>query len=109
MIHHIFSVYDSKAGAYTQPFYAVNARVAIRMFTELANDPKHTFGTHPEDFTLFELGTFDDATAQIIQVDVKSSAIGKAIEYKRKTEQYDPEYDGALEHFSLGGDRPKAN
>jgi len=83
MIHQIFSVYDSKAAAYTQPFYAVNSRVAVRMFTELANDPKHTFGMHPEDFTLFELGSFDDATGTIDQLDVKMSAIGKAIEYQK--------------------------
>jgi len=80
----MFSVYDSKAGAYTQPFYAVNSRVAVRMFTELANDPKHTFGMHPEDFTLFELGSFDDQSGRIDQLDVKTSAIGKAIEYKQR-------------------------
>jgi len=83
MIHEIFSVYDSKAGAYTQPFYAVNRRVAIRMFSELANDPNHAFGMHPEDFTLFELGSFNDQDGTIDQLDVKTSALGKAMEYQR--------------------------
>jgi len=83
MMVQIFSIYDSKAGAYTQPFFAVNSRVAVRMFSHLANDPKHAFGMNPEDFTLFELGCFDDQTGKIDTLDVISSAIGKAIHYKR--------------------------
>ena len=37
--------------------------MATRTFTDCVNSAKHQFGEHPGDYTLFELGFFDDATA----------------------------------------------
>ncbi len=64
MIHRIFSVYDLKAEAYLQPFFCPTKGLAIRSFTEIINDRNHNFSKYPEDYTLFELGTFDDAKAK---------------------------------------------
>lgn len=61
----IFSVYDSKAEAYLQPFYAANARVAQRSMQEATADPTHNFHKYAEDYTLFEIGTFEDSTGTI--------------------------------------------
>lgn len=60
----IFSVYDSKVEAYMQPFFMQSKGAAIRGYTELVNDPNHSFGKYPGDFTLFELGSFDELTAK---------------------------------------------
>ena len=35
---------------------------AMRAFEDTVNDVTTQFGKHPEDFTLFEIGTFDDQT-----------------------------------------------
>lgn len=59
----VFSVFDSKAEFFMQPFFAVTQAVAIREFSTICRDGTHLFGLHPEDFTLFELGVFDEKTA----------------------------------------------
>lgn len=61
-----FCLYDSKLEAYLTPFFAPNRGVAMRHFADLVSNPEHAFGKHPEDYTLFELGDFDDVTANFI-------------------------------------------
>lgn len=60
MIHLIYTVYDQKAEAYLQPFFVQTEGLAIRSFSDCVNSDSHQFGKHPEDYTLIELGTFDD-------------------------------------------------
>ena len=55
----IFSIYDSKAVSHLPPFFLPTKAMALRTFTECANNPEHQFGRHPEDYTLYEHGTFD--------------------------------------------------
>lgn len=61
----IYAIHDSKAEAYMQPFFVQAAGVAIREFDKLCNDEKHPVGQHAEDYTLFELGFWDDQTGDI--------------------------------------------
>jgi len=83
MIQRIFTVFDSKADAYLVPFFQQSAGVALRIFEDLANDPEHQFFRHPEDFTLFSLGTYDDQNASF-DLDKTPSPLAKAIEVKRE-------------------------
>ena len=64
MIHKIFTVYDVAAEAYLPPFMLHQQGMAIREFQNMCNDQQHRFGANPEDYILFELGTFDDETAE---------------------------------------------
>lgn len=61
----IYSIFDSKVGAYSRPFYEFSKGSAIRAITEALNDPKTTFAKYPADFNLFELGTFDELSGVI--------------------------------------------
>lgn len=65
MLHKIFTVYDSKIEAYLTPFFMQHRGAAIRAFTDLVNDPKSNINKYPSDFTLFEMGEYDDSSAQI--------------------------------------------
>ncbi|WNK12775.1 MAG: nonstructural protein [Microvirus sp.] len=56
----IFAVFDSKAAAFMSPFLMNNAAVATRAFQETCNDATTQFNKHPEDFTLYSLGFFED-------------------------------------------------
>jgi hypothetical protein len=56
----MFNIYDQKAKSFLQPFFMQNNSLAVRAITDLANDPEHSFCRHAEDYTLYELGTFDD-------------------------------------------------
>ncbi len=81
MILKIYSVYDSKAEAFLPPFFQATKAMAIRIFENVANDPKHQFGANPADYTLFEIGQFDDESAKI-EAHKTPHNIGLAIEFK---------------------------
>lgn len=61
----IFSIYDQKADAFIQPWFLPNTATGIRAFSDAANDPETNMCKHPEDYTLFELGTFDPSKGKI--------------------------------------------
>lgn len=81
MIHKIFSVHDQKAAAYLPPFYMPTKGMAVRLFKDCCNDPNHQFRAHPGDYTLVELGEFNDTSAQF---DIHTIAItlGSGLEFK---------------------------
>lgn len=56
----VYSVYDSKAAVFNPPFHIVNDMVAIRHFETLVNDSRSTVFGHSEDYTLHQVGVFDD-------------------------------------------------
>lgn len=76
MIHNIYAVYDSKAQSYTTPFFDHAEGRALRTFADCCNDDGHQFGKHPEDYTLFNLGQYDDSTGTITQDKISSIATG---------------------------------
>lgn len=78
----IFTVYDSKAEAYLPPFFMRSHGEALRAWEATVNDPNTNFNKFPADFTLFELGEFDDATAELLPLSPKR-ALSNALEVKR--------------------------
>ncbi len=58
----VFTVYDVKANAYLPPFVLPETGMAVRTFADAINDKDHAFGKHPGDYTLFDIGLFNDAT-----------------------------------------------
>lgn len=78
----IFSIYDSKAEAYIQPFFAPNAPTGLRMFGDAANDETTMFAKHGEDYTLFELGTFDQNTGETT-IHKAHKSHGTALQHQR--------------------------
>lgn len=84
MKHKIFTVYDSKAEFYGQPFFAATRGIAIRMFTELANDGSSSVGKYPADFTLFEIGEYDDSDASFFHLPANEN-IGTGIQFVNPT------------------------
>jgi hypothetical protein len=80
VVSSIFSVYDSKAEFYLFPMVFKSKGEAIRSFTAAASDKETNIGKYPEDFVLFEVGTFDDSNCKYILLDTPSP-IGKAIEF----------------------------
>lgn len=61
MILKAFTIYDSKAKAYKAPFFELNSGTAIRAVMEVVNTPGHGLGKYATDYTLFEIGEFDDS------------------------------------------------
>lgn len=62
----IFCIYDSIGQYFTPPFFAINQGDAVRSVTCLVNsDQDVPICTNPNDFTLYEIGFFDDSSASI--------------------------------------------
>lgn len=61
MILKIFAVYDAAIGAYMAPHFLHSRGQALRAFLDMASDPNSQIGKHSADFTLFELGEYDDS------------------------------------------------
>lgn len=56
------TLYDAKADTYTPPVVADSNAAAIRQLSLLVNADKGSLvELHPEDFTLFRIGSFDGA------------------------------------------------
>lgn len=77
----IFSVYDQKARAFLPPFFLPERAMAERVFTDCVNSDDHQFGRHPEDYTLIEIGTFDDKDGLLLPKDIPDT-IGTGLQYK---------------------------
>lgn len=80
MILKMFTVYDSKAEAFLQPFYAQTTGVAIRIFTAAANDAGHDFNRYAGDYSLFEIGEFDQQSGTLYPLEAQEN-LGLAITY----------------------------
>lgn len=65
----IFTIHDSKAKAYLPPFFLPTEQMAVRTFGDCINSDDHQFGKHPEDYTLQNIGEFDDETGTITTYD----------------------------------------
>lgn len=60
-----FSIFDSKAGGFLPDWNAINIPTAIRLFQDGIAAPDSAYGKHPGDYSLFEIGTFDQETGDI--------------------------------------------
>lgn len=60
----IVAIFDRALGAYGRPAFVPAVGAAIRSFQDEVNrvDPQNDLNKHPDDFELFGLGSYDDAT-----------------------------------------------
>jgi hypothetical protein len=72
----MFAVYDSKAEQYLAPFNATTLGLAERLFTDMVNTEGHQFNRHPEDYTLYKVGTWESETAELMSTEVSVIANG---------------------------------
>jgi len=77
-----FTIYDSKAAVFRTPFFTSTVGEALRPLTDAANKEDHEFCKHPEDYTLFEIGEYDEDHATLTPIEPQS--VVKIIELKDK-------------------------
>ena len=64
--------------------------MAIRSFSDAVQDQDSAFNKHPEDYSLWEIGEFDDQTGEIIYY-TPHHALGTGLDYlPEKTAQIIP-------------------
>lgn len=60
-----FTVFDMKTEAYLKPFFCLTSGEAIRTFSDAVNEAGTPFNRHAADYTLFEIGAFNDSLGQL--------------------------------------------
>ena len=80
----IYSIYDSKAESYAKPIFADRVGEVIRSFGDIANDKSHPIGKHPEDYSLYEIGEWDD-DAGTVENTTPHKSLGKALDFVKNT------------------------
>lgn len=75
----VFAIYDAAAEAYMRPVFDVSVGAALRSFADECNREDSMLHKHPEHFTLFHLGEWDDANAKMNSLEPHRSLV-KAVE-----------------------------
>lgn len=100
MKHRIFAVYDVKAYAYLPPFFMPEKGMAARVFSDCVESESHQFGKHPEDYTLFFIGSFDDETAEIVSITPETVLTGLQARARAARDADDDEVAAAVAALS---------
>lgn len=82
MIQLVYAVYDSKAAVFATPFFVGAEALAVRAFARAANDKESQVGSFPEDFTLFQLATYNDESGVIMPLEQHKN-LGLGANYRR--------------------------
>lgn len=61
----IYSVRDSKTEAFARPFFLQNDQVMHRAILGAKMDTESAMSKHAEDYSVYEIGTFDEDSGQI--------------------------------------------
>lgn len=79
----MFTVFDSKVEAYMTPFFSQTMPSALRAFSDTVQNTEHPFHKHAEDYTLFELGIWNDTNGSF-EIHKTPIPVAKAIEVLTK-------------------------
>lgn len=82
MEHKVFSVFDAKAKSFSPPVVLRTTGEGERWFMDLVADEKSTVYRYPDDFTMFELGSWDPQRGAIVMYEAPRS-MGLAVHYKQ--------------------------
>lgn len=64
MIHNVYAVFDTKANAFLAPAMMQTDEQAIRQFASATVDDNHAFTIFPDDYILYNVGTWNDEDAR---------------------------------------------
>lgn len=92
MVYKVVAVGDKKAGCFNRPFFVHTNEVAIRSFGSEVNSGNQDSALthHPEDFVLYELGSWDEGTGVLKALDMPHPLVS-GVEVLRKSPKMSPE------------------
>lgn len=82
MVHKLYALKDTKSSFFNLPWSYMSEPEAVRNMHRLVNDPQTMVHAYPEDYDLYEIGTYDQQTGQICPLEtprhiVKATALKK--------------------------------
>lgn len=81
MIQKVFAIFDSKAEAFLPPFQQPTVGMAIRAFESAATNAQHDFCRFPGDYTLFEIGEWNQIEGLFVNLEAKVN-LGTALQFQ---------------------------
>ncbi len=76
----VFSIYDSKADSFLQPFFVPNRAMALRSFASACQEERSDFNRYSGDYTLFEIGDWESEKGIWVEYEAKIN-LGLASQY----------------------------
>ncbi len=61
----LYAIFDTASGTYQKPIFARADGEIMREFQNICTDADHPCGAHPEDYSLFRLGNFNDQNGAV--------------------------------------------
>lgn len=92
----VCSVYDSKVGTYDKPMFFLTKGEAIRAWITGVNDPNTGFYAYPEDYSLMELGEYDEKLGSFTNHTAPIN-LGLAASYKKPLNHNGQPTEGKLQ------------
>lgn len=102
MMLKVFSVFDTKLATFGRPWYELTEASAIRVFSDAVNDNSNQANQwfkHPEDFSLYLLGEFDDQLGTIEKCTPRSLVTAASVFDFKKAVQ--PELNGLFKEPAI--------
>ncbi len=64
-----YAIFDTCSGIYEKPFFHTADDVVRREFQDVVNTADHPINKHPEHYSVWRLGNFDNTSGKIINED----------------------------------------
>lgn len=99
----VYTIFDTASGAYMRPFFMHSDGQALRSFKDISLDADHAIGQHPEDYSLWRIGTFNDNNAQITPEtkECLATALELVAAAQRVNQDNHEKLNGELENASI--------
>lgn len=78
----VVAVKDRAGIAFARPYFVPSLGIAIRSFSDEINraEKDNPLYMHPDDYDLYELGTYDDSTGKLASLEeIKLLSLGKQV------------------------------
>ncbi len=62
----LYAVFDTCSGIYEKPFFHTADAAVKREFQDIATAAEHAIAKHPEHYSIWRLGNFDNTTGKVI-------------------------------------------
>lgn len=79
----VYAIWDAAVTCYQRPFFCQADGEAVRAFSDLLLDKDHPVARHPEDYSLYRIGQYDDQSA-LLEADVAFECLARAHELAAK-------------------------
>ncbi len=80
-----YAVFDSCAGVYQKPFFSTTDDLVKREFQDIATSEDHPIAKHPEHYSLWRLGIFNDENGDI--TNEHNECLWNAVEARSQTQK----------------------